>query len=196
MRKRKVAGIMKTKLDRAVISLARGDNNALSTIYNLAARLIFSTAYAITANYQDSEDVLQDTFLEISKYADRFTGKGAKSWILTMTRHLAIDVVRKRRQSSLENFADSPQFAYRDDYSDLEVFDLLNQLTEEERQIVTYRVYAKMSHKEIAQIMEITLANSQKKYQRAIQKLRKEYSHENTKHKENIRSVGFDSAPR
>jgi RNA polymerase sigma-70 factor (ECF subfamily) len=163
---------MKSHLDKAVISLANGDNHALSTIYDLSARLIFSTAYAITGNYQDSEDVLQDTFLEITKYAGKFTGRGAKTWILTMTRHLAIDCVRKRKPTV--EFSESMTTV--DDYSNLEVFDMLNRLDEDERQIVTYRVYAKMPHKEIARIMEITVANSQKKYQRAINKLRSELS--------------------
>jgi RNA polymerase sigma-70 factor (ECF subfamily) len=167
---------MKLKLDRAVINLANGDKNALSTIYDLAARLIFSTAFAITQNVQDAEDVLQDTFLEIDKYAQRFEGKNAKTWILTMTRHLAIDTVRKRKPTVEWSVAEN--IAVADDYSDLEVFDLLDQLDEDERQIITYRVYAKMPYKEIAAVMGITTANSQKKYQRAIAKLRKEFSPE------------------
>jgi len=183
---------VKNKLDRAVISLAGGDNNALSTIYDLSARLIFSTAYAITGNYQDSEDILQDTFLEIAKYANRFTGRGAKSWILTMTRHIAIDVVRKRKPTVELTESEAVNVTACDHYSDLEVFDLLNQLEEDERQIVTYRVYAKMPHKEIAKIMDITVANSQKKYQRAITKLKGNYSNENFELKKNTKTVGLN----
>jgi len=182
-------------LDKAVVLLAQADKasalddkkDALSTIYDLSARLIFSTAYAVTGNYQDAEDVLQDTFLDISKYAHRFTGKGAKTWILTITRHLAINVLRKRRPTV--ELDETMKFS--DDYSNLEVFDMLNRLDDDERQIVTYRVYAKMPYKEIAAIMEMTVANAQKKYQRAILKLREEYSHD--KIKKSSKPIGLNT---
>jgi RNA polymerase sigma factor (sigma-70 family) len=99
-----------------------------------------------------------------------------------MTRHLAIDTVRKRKPTVLLD----ESMTMTDDYSDLEVFDMLNRLDEDERQIVTYRVYAKMPHKEIARVMGISLANSQKKYQRAIQKLKGNYNHE---YKENYKTT-------
>jgi RNA polymerase sigma-70 factor (ECF subfamily) len=178
---------MKSRLDRAVISLANGDKDALSTIYDLSARLIFSTAFAITANYQDAEDALQDTLLDIAKYADSFTGSNAKTWILTITRHKAIDTIRRRKPTA--ELTEAEQIPTRDSYADLEVFDLLDRLDEDERQIVTYRVYAKMPHKEIAAVMD--MANSQKKYQRAIAKLREnlreDYKHE--KPKESTKAV-------
>jgi RNA polymerase sigma factor (sigma-70 family) len=96
---------------------------------------------------------------------------------------LAIDVVRRRKPTVEldENMTVS------DNYSDLEVFDLLNRLDEDERQIITYRVYAKMPHKEIAKIMDISVANSQKKYQRAIKKLKGNYENE---FKENNEAIG------
>ncbi|MCL2071461.1 MAG: sigma-70 family RNA polymerase sigma factor [Oscillospiraceae bacterium] len=166
-----------TKLDKAVSDLANGDRSAFSRIYDLSGRLIFSVAYAVVGNYQDAEDVMQDTFLEINKYIHDYKGSGAKAWILTMARHRAIDIVRKRKPHfDLDDFAESPFLSANDDYSRLEVNDMLSRLTEDERQIITYRIYGKLPHREIAEIMGITEANAQKKYRRTIEKLRKVWS--------------------
>jgi RNA polymerase sigma-70 factor (ECF subfamily) len=181
------------KLDNAVTALQNGDNNALSDIYDLTARLIFSTAHAITGNYQDAEDITQDTFLEIAKYAKSFKGKGGKTWILSMVRHLAVDTMRKRKPTAELH----ENMSYDDDYSGLEVFELLKRLDEDERQIVTYRVYAKMPYKEIAEVMELTVANIQKKYQRAISKLKGEYNNvQQTKTKKETKTIRHSTITR
>ncbi|MCL2633442.1 MAG: RNA polymerase sigma factor [Oscillospiraceae bacterium] len=167
-----------SKLEKAVIALSRGDDDALSIIYDKAARLIFSTAYAIVGNYQDAEDVLQDTFVEIMNYAPSYSGGNAKAWILTMSRHIAIDVIRKRKATVSFDKQLDENIAINDDYTHLEVFDMLGRLDETERQIIIYRIYAKLPYKNIADVMGISVSSAQKKYQRALQKLKENY-HEN-----------------
>ncbi|MCL2037344.1 MAG: RNA polymerase sigma factor [Oscillospiraceae bacterium] len=165
-----------TKLDRAVSLLANGDKSAFSAIYDLMARLVYSVAYTVVENHQDAEDVMQDTFMDINKYIGRYEGKGAKSWILSMAHHRAIDVVRRRKPNlSIDDTDEFTTLAYNDDYSKLEVSEMLKSLTPEERQIIMYRVYGKMSHKEIAEITGLSEATAQKKYRRALEKLRKEW---------------------
>jgi RNA polymerase sigma-70 factor (ECF subfamily) len=167
------------KLDRAVFDLAGGDKGVLSTIYDLMARTIFSAAYVVTENRQDAEDVLQDTFIEIVRYAPGFAGGSAKAWILTLARHIAVDLVRKRKNFvTYDEIAETGLLSRSDDFSRPEVLDMMNRLSEEERQIVTYRVYAKMPHREIAEVMGIPEATAQKKYRRALTKLRKDLEHE------------------
>jgi DNA-directed RNA polymerase specialized sigma24 family protein len=49
-----------------------------------------------------------------------------------------------------------------------------------------------MPHKEIAAVMGISAANSQKKYQRAVSKLRKVYDYEKPKSQKNIKTIRFN----
>ena len=163
--------------DRAIIEFSKGDKDALSGIYDCMARMIFSVAYAITGNYQDAENALQDTIIEITKYAHTYRGgSNAKAWILAMARHCSIDIVRKRKSIvSIEDTStmDIPETG--SDLSRLEVLDMLSVLDGEEKQCLILRLYAKMPYKEIADIMRISVASAQKKYQRSVRKLKDYY---------------------
>lgn len=138
------------------------------------ARMIFSIAYSITGNYEDSEEVLQSTMLEVARYAHTYqNNSNPKAWILAMARHLAIDIVRKRKPSvSLDQIELSHTSS---DLERLEVLDLLNILDEDEKQLIMLRLYAQMPYAAIAGIMKISITAAQKKYQRAIKKLKKSY---------------------
>ena len=158
--------------DKAIVALSEGDKDALSDIFDCMARMIFSVAYGITGNYQDAENVLQETMIEICKYAHKYRrGSNAKAWILTMARHCSLDIVRKRKP--LVPFEKTMSMPYSEpDFSHLEVMDMLSILDEEEKQCIIFRLYAKMPYREIAEVMNISLASAQKKYQRAIKKLK------------------------
>ena len=55
----------KQALESSIISLASGNNEALSYIYDNLGRLIYSVALGITERTQDAEDVLQETMIEV-----------------------------------------------------------------------------------------------------------------------------------
>lgn len=163
--------------DTAITQISRGDREALSVIYDHMARMIFSVAVAITGNDADAEDVLQETMIEIVKYAHTYqSGTNARAWILSMARHRAIDLVRKRKPTvsideTLSESIPDPQ----SEVSQTGVLELLNLLDEEEKQLVVFRLYEELSYAEIAEMMRISVAAAQKRYQRTIKKLKKTY---------------------
>lgn len=161
--------------EKELEALAKGETGALSAVYDKMARSILGLAYGITENYHDAEDVLQNTMLELMKYADRYRkGTNANALILTIARHLAIDQLRKRKKTvSLDTPEAAKIPAEKPDLSGVEVMDLLRVLDEEERQILLLRLYAGLSYQEIAMVMQITVLAAQKRYQRVIRKLRK-----------------------
>ncbi len=187
--------------DQAITRYSQGDKEALSVIYDCMARMVFSVAYAIVGNYEDAEDVLQDTMIEIMKYAHTFQpGTNAKAWILTMTRHLAVDIVRKRKPSIpyddwVAQSPDDDDQAFETDDAinrDLEtsinhdstpeiedglpdVSEMLGILNEEDRQILILRLYSGLSYKDISKMMGLTVSVAQKRYQRAIKKIKQRY---------------------
>ena len=81
--------------DRAIAAVAQGDTQALATVYDCMARDIFVAVLAITQSHADAEDALQDTMLQIVKYAFSYRpGSNPRAWILTIARHRALDIVR------------------------------------------------------------------------------------------------------
>ena len=162
--------------EKALAELAEGNTDALSVIYGEMSRRIFSLAYTVTGNYCDAEDVLQNTMIDITRSCRGFHGGSAAAWIMTVARHNALDVVRKRREGAETELYDADIVvvqAQNDSFAALEVLDMLSVLDEDEKQIVLLRLYQKMPYCEIAAVMGIKVFAAQKRYQRAISKLKK-----------------------
>ena len=181
--------------DKAIISLANGDKEALGILYDVMAKSIYITALTITKNTQDAEDALQDTMLDIFKASHSYRAdSNPRAFILTIARHRALDIVRRRKNAvTLEDsrLYDEPA---DDPLSDLAVFELLKPLNITERQIIIFRLYDGLPFEEISKIMHISVTAAQKRYQRVLRKLRKihnerSYSNERERDKENSLST-------
>ena len=161
--------------DRALCDLSQGDMNGLSVIYDLYGRLILSVAYTIVGNFTDAEDVLQDVMVLLARYAPLYkAGSSPRAYVASITRHRAINLINQRKNNlSTDEIGDLPT---RDgELAMVEVQDLLSRLTEEEQQIVTLHIYAGLSHRQIAEMLELSRSATEKKYQRALKKLKKHY---------------------
>ncbi|MDB6172858.1 MAG: sigK [Chthoniobacteraceae bacterium] len=85
--------------DASLIELiSKGDERAFMELYERFSRPLYSLAFKILQNPQDSEDVLQLTFLQIWKKAGSFQSGRATvfTWIVIIMRSKAIDRVRQR----------------------------------------------------------------------------------------------------
>lgn len=66
------------------------------TLYDCMGRSLFSVAYAVTGNWHDAEDVLQETLLDACRTAPSYRpGTSACAWLLAIARHKALDCVRR-----------------------------------------------------------------------------------------------------
>ena len=160
--------------ERAIAAIAQGDKQALGVLYDQMARAVFSVAYGITGVYQDAEDVLQNTMIGIAAHACTYRQGGSpKAWILTIARNCAVDLVRRRqRESAVQEPLPQERLFDQSYLPRWEVIDMLRLLEPEERQIVVFHLYAGLRHREIAGMLQLSHANVQKKYQRALKKLR------------------------
>lgn len=160
------------ELETAIGRIAQGDHEALTILYEGLGRLVFSVAYGITGNYQDAEDVLSQTMLEIVQYAASYrSGTNPKAWVLTMARHEALDVVRRnKRRTQL----DESKLTQPAEQSALAVLEMLSCLDLKERQLLLFRLYAGLTYEETARVMGISVFAAQKRYQRILKKLRTE----------------------
>jgi len=162
--------------DRAIISVAKGNTEALSVIYRTYGRMIVSVAYQIVKNQQDAQDVLQDVLLCIAKKAAKYKpSTNPRAWVMTITRNLALNAVKANRtHASFEELTDCDLVRTAHNFAEEHVIldDALRTLSDEERLIVKLKTYIGLSHAEIASVLEITESNAQKRYERAIAKLR------------------------
>lgn len=169
------------RLEQALLALGRGERRddgepvGLAELYELMGRAIFTTAYVITGHREDAEDILQDTLVEIYQDARFYRPRtNPRAWVLTVTRHTALDAVRKRTRHATAPLDTAEALPTPPDaHEELSaLWDLLAVLSLEERELVVLRLYHGLSHGEIAETLRISTAAAQKRYRRAIDKLR------------------------
>jgi RNA polymerase sigma factor (sigma-70 family) len=94
--------------DEALVALvARGDDDALGTLYDRLGRVAYGLAYRVIRDGTLAEDAVQDAFMSAWRGAAQFDpGRGkASTWLLTFVHRRAVDVVRRedrRRTEPLE----------------------------------------------------------------------------------------------
>jgi RNA polymerase sigma-70 factor (ECF subfamily) len=94
---RPAAGASDRTRDRELLSrVARGDVEALRTLYDEHAPRAMAIATRILRNPEDAEDIVQETFVELWRRARQFdAGRGgAVAWVVTIARSRAIDRLR------------------------------------------------------------------------------------------------------
>lgn len=166
----------KQALESSIISLASGNNEALSYIYDNLGRLIYSVALGITERTQDAEDVLQETMIEVVKYAHSYKiGTNPRAWVLAIARHNALDIIRRRKEQISLDDASVSDIEYSSSLTELapDVSAPLAKLDDDEKQVILLRIYAELPFSKVAEIMEISVFAAQKRYQRAIKKLKR-----------------------
>ncbi len=166
--------------DRALVAIAQGKKEALDVIYTAYGRMICSAAYQILRSTEDAEDVLQDVLIRVGENAFRYTpNSNPRAWVMSIAKNITLDLLRKRHgEISLEEMPphESLEAKGYDSEEMILLRDALQALSPEERLIVNLKTYAGLSHKEIADVLKITPEGAQKRYERAIGKLRKYFS--------------------
>ena len=68
---------------------------------------LYSTAYRMSRNKQDAEDLIQETYLRAYKYYDKFQeGTNFKAWLFKILKNTFINRYRKRQRQPLKNSFD------------------------------------------------------------------------------------------
>ena len=161
--------------EKAILKIASGDHEALRIIHKYMNRQIYAVAYAVLRDFALSDDVVQETYVKIMEKAVFYEKETkARAWILSISRNIAIDIYRKRAFdcSSEDVEEEEPRFDEGSVLVSMEVKRALDSLDDEERQIITMKIYAGLKHKEIAPLLDINEEACKKKYQRALSKLR------------------------
>ncbi|MEM8552924.1 MAG: sigma factor, partial [Pseudomonadota bacterium] len=75
---------------------AVGDRQAFQTLYEKASPRLFAVSVRVLQDRAEAEDALQDAFIKIWRYAERFpvSGVRAQTWMIAIVRNTAIDKLR------------------------------------------------------------------------------------------------------
>lgn len=85
-----------------LLRVADGDQGAFAELYDLLSARMFGLILRVLVNRSQSEEVLQEVFLEIWQSASRFApnrGQG-RTWVMTIAHRRAVDRVRASQSSA------------------------------------------------------------------------------------------------
>lgn len=84
--------------DLDLVERARaGDTDAFRELVDRHSRTMFKTAYRLTGNEADADDLVQEAFLRAYRKLDRFDGRSQFStWLYRITVNCGMDLMRKK----------------------------------------------------------------------------------------------------
>ncbi|MFJ4254916.1 ECF RNA polymerase sigma factor SigK [Microbacterium sp. NPDC090003] len=85
-----------------LLAVSSGDQAAFAELYDMLSQRVFGLILRVLVNRSQSEEVLQEVFLEIWQSASRFApnkGQG-RTWVMTIAHRRAVDRVRSSQSST------------------------------------------------------------------------------------------------
>jgi RNA polymerase sigma-70 factor (ECF subfamily) len=161
-----------------------GDEAALIALHDRFANAVFSVAYRVLNNQQDAEEVTQDVFLRLWDKAETFDPEKGKflSWLLTITRRMAIDRLRKRiRRDPPPNSVSMDEQPHLwettlvvEDTDDLQrtLLSTLDELPSDQQEAIRLAYFYGMSHTDISEHLQRPLGTVKSQIRLGMQKLR------------------------
>lgn len=159
------------------------DRAAFLQLYDRYASRVYGLALRILRDQMTAEEVAQDAFLRLWTRAETFRPERGRllSWLLTITRRLALDRFRlqARRPPVVEPNPPADEWRARPDpTSETEEarwgtlrFALLD-LPDEQRQAIELSFYYGLSHSQMAELLDLPLGTVKTRIRLGMQKLR------------------------
>lgn len=161
--------------------VADGDADALRSLYERYGRIVYSFALRHTRDAGMAEECTQDAFLVLWRRASTFDPARAKltTWLLTITRNRAIELVRQRSRRpdpvsevSLAGSAPDPSAVAVESDQSQRVAEALAELPPEQREVVSLAYFDGLSHTEIAELIGAPLGTVKGRMRLALSRLR------------------------
>lgn len=172
--------------DALLLRIADGDRGAFAELYDMLSARVFGLILRVLVDRAQSEEVLQEVFLEVWQSASRFApnkGRG-RTWVLTMAHRRAIDRVRSAQASrdrdalaGLRELAAAPAGVAEQVEEKVEarhVNDVLLRLPEAQREALTLAYYGGYSQSEISVLMGVPLGTIKTRMRDGLTRLRRE----------------------
>jgi RNA polymerase sigma-70 factor (ECF subfamily) len=176
-------------VDHVGVLLARsahGDQTAFAELYDTLSARVFGLIVRVLVDRSQSEEVLQEVFLEVWQSAGRFApnkGQG-RTWILTIAHRRAIDRVRSSQASSdrdvragfrdLDVAHDGVAEKVELKIEGQRVVEALSRIPDAQREALTLAYYGGYSQSEIAALTGTPLGTIKTRMRDGLTRLRTE----------------------
>lgn len=174
-----------------LVLIARSHSGALSQLYDRYGRMVFSVAYHVVGDSETAEEVTQDVFVRVWEGASFYRPELAKvsSWMISITRHRAIDELRRRgvrpeksqipwpeeNENGLPLF-EGPESEVETNLQQRTIRRAIASLPAEQQKVLGLAFFSGYSHSEIAERLGEPLGTVKSRIRLAMQKLREVFT--------------------
>lgn len=159
-------------LDDLLVAAGRGDEAAFARVYDQLAGSVFGLARRIVRDPARAEEISQEVFVSVWRFATRFDPQrgSAQTWVMTLTHRRAVDVVRAAEAAVRREARVATQDAASDTPFDTvaeqattriegeQVRRCLGSLTDLQYQAVTLAYYGGYTYVEVAALLHANLS--------------------------------------
>lgn len=170
-----------------ILLIARSNSAALSQLYDRYGRLVYSVACQTVGDAEAAEEITQDVFVRVWDGAATYRAELAKvsTWLVGITRHRAIDELRRRgvrpekqavpwpeEQEEGLPALEGPENTVESRLQQQTVRQAVAALPEDQRRVLGLAFFSGYSHSEIAERLGEPLGTVKSRIRLAMQKLR------------------------
>ena len=163
-------------LNQLIQKCKNNDTQAQSELYQLFSSKLFSICLKYSRNHVEAEDNLQDAFLTIFKKIAQFEHKGSfEGWLKRITVNTVLQRYRDKAVINLvnEDVLEEEAVTIEDDEIPLDfLLKIIQELPDKYRLVFNLYVLDGYSHKDISEMMEISIGTSKSNLSRAKQILK------------------------
>jgi RNA polymerase sigma-70 factor (ECF subfamily) len=164
-------------------AVSRGDETALAAIYDRYRLILFGLILRILHDWQEAEDVLQETFLQVWRRATDFdeTRGRAFTWLVTIARSRALDRLRalgarsrlaaEAAQAPADHVGNAAEDALKSEQGTI-VRQALAELPDEQRRALFLAYFEGLTQSEIAARLDQPLGTIKTRMRSGLIKLR------------------------
>jgi RNA polymerase sigma-70 factor (ECF subfamily) len=178
------------KLADLLALIALNDRQAFSELYDLTSTKLFSVIMRILSSGGIAEDCLQECYVKVWNQAQRYRPDLAApmTWLMTIARNQAIDMLRKERSTLSIDDTDMfdqeieshllPENMASDSEAYLRLNDCLETLDPQQRQVITLAYFKGLTHEQLSAHITSPLGSVKTWIRRGLEKLKGCLSHE------------------
>ena len=152
------------------------DHRTFSLLLERYGNRLLRSAYCMSKNQEEAEDLVQETFLQAFQAADKFRGQ---SKIYTWLYGIMLNCHRARRRKrkvhvDLDSVAEpeSPELVIKESTRIEVIKDVVSHLNQDQAQIIRLRYYENRTVDEIARILDISKGTVKSRLHYAREKIR------------------------
>ncbi len=166
----------KVELSTVFDLIKNDDQYGYELLYKHYFKFMFSAAFSVLKNEENSKEVIQNTIIKIMTINKvNLPRQGESSWLYTVVKNEALMLVRKdKRNVNLDEFPEIEIFNKDiEHFMDMEsYYSMIEGLNERQKEVVTLKVLGDLSHREIAAALNKPIGTIQWIYNTSIKQLR------------------------